>query len=148
MNRQVISIWIAGLMVGTGSGLIIARSVPGTESSQASAMTISEQPLAENQIGKPFEPSHYLTDPNQFSGRGIQTNQSEPQSTPRLFPKGKALPVQPSESLMPKEVSSSQDFRKDLEEIAPEFSEKALSDLANIRSQIENENQGSPQKTK
>ncbi len=150
MNRQMLTIWIAGLMIGSGSGLIIARSLP--VSHHATSTISLDQPNVNLEEKSSLYPD-FLADPRQFPSQNSQVNKfapSEISSTknkrleqqtfePRLLPEGEASPVQTDEPPIAVKKPTSSEFQNDLKEIAPGFTEKALDDLAKIRSQIENE---------
>ncbi len=150
MNRQMLTIWIAGLMIGSGSGLMIARSLP--VSHHATSNRVPGQPNVDLGEKSSLYPD-FLADPHQFPSQKSQTNKFIPgeifstenkrleQQTyePRLLPEGEASPVQSEEPQIAVKKPTSSEFQNDLKEIAPKFTEKALDDLTNIRSQLENE---------
>ena len=150
MNQNVTAIWMAGLLMGTGGGLMIARSLPAT-SIQPQQETASTQNPQGNQLFLPnrLGSSPYLTDPLQFpelqqhaeNSQFLYGEQSEP-NAPRPFPQGKASPVLNNKQSQAKleKLQPSAEFRKQLKDIAPEFSEKSINDLAKIRSIIEKDN--------
>ncbi len=151
MNRQILTIWIAGLMIGSGSGLIIARSLPGSH--HVNSNEIPAQSNVQPGENRSFSPD-FLADPQQFPSPESQINKFIPhkisstenrqpeQQTfePRLLPEGEASPVQSQEPQITVKKPTSSEFQDELKEIAPEFTEKALDDLAKIRSQIEGDN--------
>ncbi len=150
MNRQILTIWIAGLMIGSGSGLIIARSLP--VSRHATSNRVPDQSNIDLGEKSNLYPE-FLADPRQFPSQKSQLYQFVPseissieskrleQQTfePRLLPEGEASPVQADEPQIAVKKPTSSEFQNDLKEIAPGFTEKALDDLAKIRSQIESE---------
>ncbi len=152
MNRQILTIWIAGFMIGSGSGLIIARSIPGPiHVDQPVARKLRHEPVGEGGINSSLYPD-FLADPQQFPPlqspeteqigdafptKGNKVNRITPE--PRLLPEGEAMPVQPEQGQDVMKKPTTSEFQRDLKKIAPELSEKALKDLAKIRSQIENE---------
>jgi len=145
MNRQTITIWIAGFMVGTGCGLIVARSLPSTPVSEAGQAVNSLQSLPDSQADTARQ--SYLTDPMRLSdsedrsenvsAQGMKSPIGNSPEEPRLFPEGVASPVDLKQKQTRNPGESSQAFRKQLEKIAPEFSETALNDLEKIRTAIE-----------
>ncbi|MBL4884479.1 MAG: hypothetical protein JKY95_08085 [Planctomycetaceae bacterium] len=150
MNRQMITMWIAGLMVGSGSGLIIARSLPGTQNTASSTEMYAEQPREANHGAGIIADERHLIDPLQFPGPGLHTNplagndlssihQNQTERTtfpPRLLPQGEASPVVPQETRPETTPQPALDFRETLKEDSPEFSEKILNDIANLRKEI------------
>ena len=156
MNRQIMTIWIAGFMIGSGSGLIIARSLPGPiHADQTAAGKFHREPARENRTPNSLYPD-FLADPQQFPllqppkteqmGETFPAKSSEADQVmpePRLLPEGEAMPVQPEQSQNVMKKPTASEFQSDLKKIAPELSEKALDDLAKIRSQIENEQEAS-----
>ena len=151
MNRQILTIWIAGLMIGSGSGLIIARSLPVSHHA-ATSNRVPGQPNVDLGEKSSLYPD-FLADPHQFSSQksqinkfipgeisSIESSQLEQQTfEPRLLPEGEASPVQIEEPQIAVKKPTSSEFQNDLKEIAPGFTEKALDDLAKIRSLIESE---------
>jgi len=150
MNRQMLTVWIAGLMIGSGSGLIIARSLPVSHHARLNAN--SKQ--ANDDLGeKSSLYPDFLADPRQSPSQKSQINKFSPgeissiensqpkQQTlePRLLPEGEASPVQAEEPHIAVKKPTSSEFQNDLKEIAPGFTEKTLDDVAKIRSLIENE---------
>ncbi len=155
MNHQVLTIWVAGLMIGTGSGLIIARSLPkAVQSGSDTRLSQQEQSSLDRETTSGLYPD-FLADPRQHLGHDplatrrvpesvSSSNQEQPERQtfePRLLPEGDASPVQSEQSEVSVQKPTSTEFQNELKEIAPEFTEKTLNDLATIRSQIENEKQ-------
>lgn len=151
MNRQILTIWIAGLMVGSGSGLIIARSVPGSQHS-ATAANSSQSNVDTSNGNRGLYPD-FLSDPRKLpshrnqienfnTSENVKSENIQPEQQtfePRLLPEGEASPVQKEEPQITVKKPTSLEFQNELKEIGPELSEEALNDLAKIWSQIENE---------
>lgn len=182
LTRPGLVLWLAGIMMGTGAGLILGRSLPAAPGvSTANAKHSTHLPGAEP---RGFHSPGSLFDPRQFPGlpgdgrdseTGIDARNTSAPVEPRLLPEGEATPVTrqnpmpdifgglapvgnhqvhpgasgekppvepgpatPEAKKTPADPETS-DFRRELQELAPDFSHKALDDIERIRQSIESE---------
>ncbi len=188
LTRPGLVLWIAGIMMGTGAGLIIGRSLPAAPgqvvaATEHPATSPDREPRGFHSPGSLFDPRQFpgLPGDGRHSESGIDARNTSAPVEPRLLPEGEATPVtkqssmsdisgglapvgnqqvhpgasgarispepgsspgktqpvqQPSPDPEDQETSA---FRRELQELAPEFSLKALDEIERIRQSIETE---------
>jgi len=142
MTRNEVAILTAGLLMGMGAGLVIARSLPPAETAVAGQNSqVEEGSAALNSQSRLFDPEQTPALPTGF-GEGTTASEAgnEP-APPRLLPEGEAMPVEPepvteAEAKSEPSETSLSAFREELQDVAPELTEKELNDLEQIRSVI------------
>ncbi|WP_237229183.1 hypothetical protein [Rubinisphaera sp. JC750] len=147
MTRNEVAMLTAGLLMGAGAGLAIARSLPPAKSAiAASNSQVEEGSAALQHQSRLFDPEETPALPTGFgSHRSNSDDQSQNDPVaPRLLPEGEAIPVEPAPEPVTKTDAEESDttlsaFRKELQGLAPEFNEKQLKELEQIRSQIESD---------
>ena len=145
MTRNEVAMLTAGLLMGAGAGLAIARSLPPAESAiAASNSQVEEGSAALQHQSRLFDPEQTPALPTGFgSHRSHPDDQSQNDPVaPRLLPKGEATPVEPAPEPVTETDAEESDttlsaLRKELQGLAPEFNEKQLKELEQIRTQIE-----------
>lgn len=151
-DRETVTFWVGGLLLGLGSGIVIARTVPPPQAEpQASVQSDSvEKDRTERHLHDPSElpetsSSGFQDVPAQAPGQSFQP--------PRLLPTGDASPL--SSTMEEEEVASEEkttasetespaierptasEFRDELEASGDELSSEALDELSIIRELIE-----------
>ena len=131
-------LWLGTVLSSVGAGIIIARSLPtGSQLSAhvAQDSSIEEKPTVQaRQVGSQIQvsgqTSGFVTDP-------LFENNSLPNS-PRLLPPVDSRPLNELEVQTTDSPENPQDeFREELQAIAPMFPEEAIDELMKIRDVIE-----------
>ncbi|MCA8982886.1 MAG: hypothetical protein R3C12_01490 [Planctomycetaceae bacterium] len=146
MSRHLMAFWLAGLLMGTGIGLIVGRGVPPVP---LRAEAFSEP--SPRREGVPSSEFSHLFNPRQFpelppardAETGVEARKASTPVEPRLLPEGEASPVTRNGSLppgiSPAGDAHAGDFRRELQEQAPDLTEEAIDELERIRNHVEAE---------
>lgn len=165
MKQTFLTVWLSGVMMGTGAGIILARSLTWSHADASQVSLKAEErsyPQGTSTLFDPRQPLPAHLPEGTVPAGEVEAQKASTPSEPRRFPEVEASPVtQRSESdqsdspvaevntLMSEEASEpaaqpAREFREELEKIAPGFSVEALEELERIRAVVET----TPVKTK
>lgn len=154
MSQQFVTVWLAGLMMGAGAGLLLSRCggpVVTAESREVARENTVAMSAAQSAASL-FDPRTFSEPPplqRPESGDSFRLHPASTPFEPRLLPEGDASPVpeptagkhvgRAGAKSLAMQTPQESPFRTELQLIAPGFSEVALEELESLRTMIEAE---------